>query len=106
MVQLKEFGRSTLTGDLNSAYSNLISQMNAKKSRANIVYLQNRLNAIFYPKEQATDFSLKYQEMKKNNDEDIILENLERYIKNTGISYFDVVKISHHGSLKNNFNWM
>ncbi|MCI9258718.1 MAG: MBL fold metallo-hydrolase [Romboutsia sp.] len=38
--------------------------------------------------------------------EDIILENLERYIKNTGISYFDVVKISHHGSLKNNFNWI
>ena len=38
--------------------------------------------------------------------EDIILENLERYIKNTGISYFEVVKISHHGSLKNNFNWI
>lgn len=79
MVQLKEFGRSTLTGDLNSAYSNLISQMNAKKSRANIIYLQNRLNAIFYPKEQATDFSAKYQEMKKNNDEDIIFEKLNNF---------------------------
>ena len=38
--------------------------------------------------------------------EDIILENLEMYIKNTGISYFDAVKVSHHGSLKNNFTWI
>lgn len=38
--------------------------------------------------------------------EDIILENLEKYIKNVGISHFDAVKISHHGSLKNNFSWL
>lgn len=38
--------------------------------------------------------------------EDIIIKNLEVYVKNSGIAYFDVVKVSHHGSLKNNFSWI
>jgi beta-lactamase superfamily II metal-dependent hydrolase len=41
-----------------------------------------------------------------DSHEDIILNNLERY-KNSGKSLeFDVVKVAHHGSLKNNFRWI
>lgn len=55
-------------------------------------------------------FILEYKEKKivflGDAHEDIIVENLEKYIENNGVSYFDVIKISHHGSLKNNFTWM
>lgn len=55
-------------------------------------------------------FILEYKEKKivflGDAHEDIIVENLEKYIENNGVSYFDIIKISHHGSLKNNFTWM
>lgn len=55
-------------------------------------------------------FILEYKEKKivflGDAHEDIIVENLEKYIENNGVSYFDAIKISHHGSLKNNFTWM
>lgn len=55
-------------------------------------------------------FILEYKEKKVvflgDAHEDIIVENLEKYIENNGVSYFDAIKISHHGSLKNNFTWM
>jgi len=38
--------------------------------------------------------------------EDIILERLEKYEKEQGLLEFEAVKISHHGSIKNNFKWI
>nr|WP_302416683.1 MBL fold metallo-hydrolase [uncultured Romboutsia sp.] len=38
--------------------------------------------------------------------EDIIVENLKKYKQKEKNLEFEVVKISHHGSLKNNFNWI
>ena len=38
--------------------------------------------------------------------EDIIIDNLEEYKKSGKTLDFDVGKISHHGSLKNNFRWI
>lgn len=55
-------------------------------------------------------FILEYKEKRivflGDAHEDIIVGNLEKYIENNGVSYFDAIKISHHGSLKNNFTWM
>jgi len=55
-------------------------------------------------------FILEYKDKKLlflgDAHEDIIVDNLEKY-KNKGISLdFDAVKISHHGSKKNNFSWI
>ncbi len=55
-------------------------------------------------------FILEYKEKKLlflgDAHEDIIIENLERYKVIKGDLDFEVVKISHHGSLKNNFKWI
>ncbi|MBU5228002.1 hypothetical protein KQI36_15325 [Clostridium senegalense] len=55
-------------------------------------------------------FILEYKDKKLlflgDSHEDIIIDNLEKY-KNSGKSLdFNVVKVSHHGSIKNNFNWI
>lgn len=41
-----------------------------------------------------------------DSHEDIIMESLERYKENGKTLKFDVVKVSHHGSIKNNFKWI
>lgn len=55
-------------------------------------------------------FILEYKEKKLlflgDAHEDIIIENLERYKEIKGNLDFEVAKISHHGSLKNNFKWI
>lgn len=55
-------------------------------------------------------FILEYKEKKLlflgDAHEDIIIENLEIYKEIKGNLDFEVVKLSHHGSLKNNFKWI
>lgn len=41
-----------------------------------------------------------------DSHEDIIMESLARYKENGKTLKFDVVKVSHHGSIKNNFKWI
>jgi beta-lactamase superfamily II metal-dependent hydrolase len=41
-----------------------------------------------------------------DSHEDIIMENLELYKKSGRTLMFDVVKVSHHGSIKNNYKWI
>lgn len=55
-------------------------------------------------------FILEYKNKKLlflgDSHEDIIMENLERYKKSGKTLEFDVVKVSHHGSIHNNFRWI
>ncbi|MVX64817.1 MBL fold metallo-hydrolase [Clostridium chromiireducens] len=55
-------------------------------------------------------FILEYKEKKLlflgDAHEDIIMENLNEYMNLGNSLEFDVVKISHHGSIKNNFKWI
>lgn len=55
-------------------------------------------------------FVLEYKDKKilflGDSHEDIIMESLERYKENGKTLKFDVVKVSHHGSIKNNFKWI
>ncbi|CEO33247.1 MBL fold metallo-hydrolase [Paraclostridium sordellii] len=55
-------------------------------------------------------FILQYRNKKilflGDSHEDIILDNIIKYSKDKGMIQFDAIKISHHGSLKNNFKWI
>ena len=55
-------------------------------------------------------FVLEYKEKRilflGDSHEDIIIEGLKRYKENGKTLKFDVVKVSHHGSIKNNFKWI
>lgn len=55
-------------------------------------------------------FVLEYKDKKilflGDSHEDIIIEGLKRYKENGEELKFDVVKVSHHGSIKNNFKWI
>ena len=55
-------------------------------------------------------FVLEYKEKRilflGDSHEDIIIEGLKRYKENGKTLSFDVVKVSHHGSIKNNFKWI
>ncbi|MEJ8553535.1 MBL fold metallo-hydrolase [Tepidibacter sp. Z1-5] len=55
-------------------------------------------------------FILEYKDKKVlflgDAHEDIIMENLEKYKDDGKTLRFNAVKISHHGSIKNNFNWI
>lgn len=55
-------------------------------------------------------FILEYKDKKllflSDSHEDIILDNIKKYSKSEEVIEFDVIKISHHGSLKNNFKWI
>lgn len=55
-------------------------------------------------------FILEYKDKKilflGDSHEDIIIEGLKRYKENREELKFDVVKVSHHGSIKNNFKWI
>lgn len=55
-------------------------------------------------------FILEYKDKKLlflgDAHEDIIVDNLKKYKKSGKSLDFDVVKVSHHGSIKNNFNWI
>ena len=81
--------------EFKSIVSDDIKQINKDKSKSN---------------GSSISFILEYKEKRVvflgDAHEDIIVENLEKYMKNNGISYFDAIKISHHGSLKNNFAWI
>jgi len=86
---------SYVSKDLNMLMGKAIKQKEKDKSKSNGASIS---------------FILEYKEKKllflADSHEDIILNNLERY-KNSGKSLaFDVVKVSHHGSLKNNFRWI
>lgn len=55
-------------------------------------------------------FILEYKDKKLlflgDSHEDIILNSIKNLYKNDEIVEFDIIKISHHGSLKNNFEWI
>lgn len=55
-------------------------------------------------------FVLEYKNKKLlflgDSHEDIIMKGLKRYKKNGKTLKFDIVKVSHHGSIKNNFKWI
>lgn len=55
-------------------------------------------------------FVLEYKNKKMlflgDSHEDIIMESLKRYKESGKTLKFDVVKVSHHGSTKNNFKWI
>lgn len=55
-------------------------------------------------------FILEYKDKKilflGDAHEDIIMESLDRYKESGKQLKFDVVKVSHHGSIKNNFKWI
>ena len=55
-------------------------------------------------------FILEYKNKKLlflgDSHEDIIVDNLDKYKKDGGSLEFEAVKISHHGSLKNNYRWI
>ena len=55
-------------------------------------------------------FVLEYKNKKLlflgDSHEDIIMKGLKRYKENGKTLKFDIVKVSHHGSIKNNFKWI
>ncbi len=55
-------------------------------------------------------FILEYKDKKVlflgDSHEDIIMEGLERYKESGKTLKFDAVKVSHHGSINNNFRWI
>lgn len=55
-------------------------------------------------------FILEYKDKKilflGDSHEDIILNNIKEYSEGEEVKQFDAIKISHHGSLKNNFKWI